>query len=335
MKIKKYEHFEVEDFMEDEYFRQWVFHPDDQSNTFWHHFIERYPARASLVTLARDLLQGLSTQIATEIEAVPAQRAKQSFQRISQKLNEGRLISLRAKLVKWSVAASILFLFGWLGFYFFNPASDVLTYTTGNGQRLNIMLPDSSEIQLNANSQLSYSPENWKEKALREVDLKGEAFFNVTKKAAGTKFIVHSGGVDVSVLGTEFNVRSRGENSEVVLAEGKIELRIDNQKIAMEPGDYISYSQTQKKVESKKVKPADYTAWKDGIVVFNKSLSEAAKDLEILYGVKFNIEKESLKNRLIQLSAPADSLEQVLEILEIMYSEEINIQLEKGQVRIY
>ena len=103
----------------------------------------------------------------------------------------------------------------------------------------------------------------------------------------------------------------------------------------MKPGDYISYSPKQKKIRSKKVKTSDYTSWKDGIIVFNKNLDEVAKELEILYGITFKIEKEALKDRMIQLSAPADSLEQVLEILEIMYAEDINIQLEEKQVRIY
>jgi ferric-dicitrate binding protein FerR (iron transport regulator) len=141
--------------------------------------------------------------------------------------------------------------------------------------------------------------------------------------------------VDVSVLGTQFNVWARGEKAEVVLEEGKIELAIANQKIAMRPGDFISYSKSKKKIESKKVTPSDYSAWKDGIVVLNDNLSEITKELETIYGVEFTIKNEKLKNRQIQLSAPADSLDQLLEILEVMYSEEINIQKKDGQVILY
>ena len=56
------------------------------------------------------------------------------------------------------------------------------------------------------------------------------------------------------------------------------------------------------------------------------------KELEVLYGVAFQIKNEQLKNRKIQLSAPADSLEQVLETLELLYPNEINIKMEKDKV---
>lgn len=88
-------------------------------------------------------------------------------------------------------------------------------------------------------------------------------------------------------------------------------------------------------ISYQKVKPSDYSAWKDGMVVFNKKLSEVVKDLEILYGVRFTIEKEDLKNRFIQLSAPSDSIEQVLNTLELMYSEEISIETNGQQIRIF
>ena len=67
----------------------------------------------------------------------------------------------------------------------------------------------------------------------------------------------------------------------------------------------------------------------------NDNLSEITKELETIYGVEFTIKNEKLKNRQIQLSAPADSLDQLLEILEVMYSEEINIQKKDGQVILY
>lgn len=336
MNIKKYEHFGVEDFTEDEYFCRWALQKEEQLDLFWKRFIQQYPHKQEKIIQAEELVQSFYGYFKTKVETVSQQKAKDSFQKIARKIEEnGQIVTFRQKLFRWSAAASVLLILSVAAYYFLMPTPNLLTYSTGNGQRMNILLPDSSQIQLNANSVLSYDPENWTEKGLREVALKGEAFFKVTKKKVGTKFIVHSGPMNVSVLGTAFNVRSRGEASEVVLAEGKIELSIADQKIAMQPGDFISYSETQQKIESKKVKTADYTAWKDGIIVFNKNLSEVVKDLEILYGISFKIEKENLNSRLIQLSAPADSLEQVLEILEIMYSEDINIELEEGQIRIY
>ena len=91
----------------------------------------------------------------------------------------------------------------------------------------------------------------------------------------------------------------------------------------------------QKKLESKKVTPSNYSAWKEGMAVFNDALSEVTKELEILYGIDFVIQKEELKTRQIQLAVPADNLNQLLETLELMYSEEISIRKEKEQIIIF
>ena len=108
-----------------------------------------------------------------------------------------------------------------------------------------------------------------------------------------------------------------------------------NQHISMVPGDLVSYSKGQSIVESKKVQPADYVAWKDGITVFNDELKEVVKELEILYGVSFYIKNEELKSRIIQLSVPTNSLEQVLETLQLLYPEEISIETQDDKVIIF
>lgn len=338
MNVYKYAHFGVEDFVEDDLFRFWVLDEDEKTEIFWNQFLERFPERESILMRAKELVQSLHAHFDEAINEVPDEQAIASFQKIEDELTEHpQGVNKWGQRIGWSVAASIVFVVAIGGLYISGkwPADKTITYSTGNGQRMHLLLPDSSHVKLNANSVLSFLPNNWKEKGAKEVYLEGEGFFKIAPKQSDEKFIVHSGGMEIAVLGTEFNVRSRGEKAEIVLEEGRIELSIEEQRITMNPGDYISYSESQKKIKSKKVKPSDYTAWKDGIVIFNKALSEVAADLEILYGVEFNIERENLKDRLIQLSVPADSLEQVLEILEIMYSEDINIQLEGEKVIIY
>ncbi|MCR9286158.1 MAG: FecR family protein [Bacteroidetes bacterium] len=336
MDIRKYEMFTVEDFMEEEYFRHWVLENDFETNTFWSKFIQIYPKQSKSIQEAKKMLQSIHGHFESEFNEISKDRAKKSFQNVSKKMTQfTSVVSKRRKMWKWSLAASVLFLIGIGSFFFQSNESTLLTYSTGNGQRMTLFLPDFTEVQLNANSTLFVDAEKWESENVRVVRLEGEGFFDVAKKVEGTKFIVHTGEVDVSVLGTQFNVWARGEKAEVVLEEGKIELAIANQKIAMRPGDFISYSKSKKKIESKKVTPSDYSAWKDGIVVLNDNLSEITKELETIYGVEFTIKNEKLKNRQIQLSAPADSLDQLLEILEVMYSEEINIQKKDGQVILY
>ena len=334
-----YLHFTTENFLEDEFFRKWACTPDSETNHFWQTFIHENPDKATAIQEAKNMLQSLHGHFETEVKKVPTSKAQASFNKIAPLLTiskKKRTISKRRWIV-WTmaVAASVLLILSIGSFLFFPKENFDITYATGNGQRLPLELPDGSTVQLNANSTLFYNSKDWWDKEKRQVWLEGEAYFKVEKKALGTKFIVHARDMKVAVLGTQFNVRSRGEDAEVVLAEGKVELDIADQHISMKPGDMVAYSKEKSKVEAKKVKPADYSAWKDGITVFNDNLSEVVKELEILYGVPFLFKNEALKNRKIQLSVPADNLEQVLETLELLYPGEISIEKEDDKVIIF
>ncbi|MFT5167774.1 MAG: transmembrane sensor [Saprospiraceae bacterium] len=336
MSIEKYQFFTSEDFIEDEYFQEWSLQSDSKSDDFWQSFLHTFPQQKKPVQEATQLLQSIHGYFETEIQKVTSSQIKTSFQKVADQIDQPIAKKRSINLKPWILAASILFLLSVGSFYFLQKDSALLqVYSTGNGERLTFLLPDFSEIQLNANSNLRFYPDKWKEADQREVWLNGEAYFEVQKKLTGTKLKVYAGDLEVIVLGTQFNVRARGEKAEVVLTEGKIELAVADQKIEMKPGDFISYSKKESLVESKKVKPSDYYAWKDGIAIFNNELSEVVKELEILYGVQFKIENESLKNRRIQLSAPAESLEELLEILKLLYPEEINVKQNKDQIVIF
>lgn len=76
---------------------------------------------------------------------------------------------------------------------------------TKNGSKTRIQLPDGSLVWLNAGSKLNYKYNFGKE--LREVELIGEAFFDVVKNPK-KPFVIHTNTIDVKVLGTAFNVKS-------------------------------------------------------------------------------------------------------------------------------
>ncbi|MEO1261192.1 MAG: FecR domain-containing protein [Bacteroidota bacterium] len=337
MNSEKYQSFSTEDFLDDEDFRQWVLRPDTDADAFWNRFLAAHPEKQQIVTEARQMLKDLFGHFEKQIKQVPKKQAQASFNKVARELGKpARLIRMRRRRwIGWAaVAASIVLIIGFFGQDIFHRNHAAKMFTTKNGERLTFMLPDSSQVDLNANSTLVYFPDKWNQLDAREVWLEGEAFFTVKKTAERTKFFVHADQMNIEVLGTQFNVRNREGRSEVVLAEGKVELDVAEQKIEMTPGDLVRFTKTDGKVETKKVKPADYSAWKDGFAVFNSSLDDVVKELETLYGVPFSIENEALKKRHIQLSAPADSLEQVLEILKLLYPDEITVKKENDRVVI-
>lgn len=336
MNFQDYKDFTAEDFLEDTYFCQSVLNPNSESEDFWREFLAETPEQRETLEEARKLLLEFTDYYQQEVQKVSEERASASFKELEAKMQKYRptLQISRKQWIAWSAAACVLLLLG-VTLFFLPKAENPIVYTTGNGERTTVQLPDQSEVQLNANSSLHFYPQQWKKEGQREVWLEGEAFFKVERKATGEKFLVHAGDINISVLGTQFNVRSRGEDAKVMLAEGKVELAVADQKITMKPGELLSYSKSESKVELAQVKTEDYTAWKDGISVFNNTLGEVVKELEILYGVQFVITNEQLKGRKVQLSAPNDSLEQVLETLELLYPDEIRIKEEEGQMIIF
>ncbi|HEY5393136.1 MAG TPA: FecR family protein [Hanamia sp.] len=131
---------------------------------------------------------------------------------------------------KWLyAAASLIFIVG-IGFLL-KRNSDTNPSTQKNlqqvyvkpGSKSKIILPDGTVVRLNGSSRLSYHKDF--NKKVREVDLEGEAFFDVTKDSAHP-FIVHTSGIDIKVLGTLFNVKSYDQDHtiETTLLRGSIEV---------------------------------------------------------------------------------------------------------------
>ena len=114
-----------------------------------------------------------------------------------------------------TVAASIVVI---LGLFFFNTND---SFRTSFGEQLVVMLPDGSEMILNAKSEASFDKKNWKTN--RTVSLQGEAYFKVKK---GSTFTVNTANGIVSVLGTEFNVQSEASFFETVCYKGKVEVEV-------------------------------------------------------------------------------------------------------------
>lgn len=92
------------------------------------------------------------------------------------------------------------------------------------GARTSLLLPDGTRVWLNSNSKLRYNKEF--NSGNREVELEGEAYFEVTKNAE-LPFIVHAATLDIQVLGTSFTVKSYPQDAtvEATLLKGAIEVR--------------------------------------------------------------------------------------------------------------
>ena len=127
------------------------------------------------------------------------------------------------------------------------------------GVRSQFELPDGTRGSLNNGSRLKYPVKFYGD--TREVELIGEAFFDVSHKKS-KPFIIATEGLDIKVLGTRLNVYSYpGEGyQEFTLESGTIELlkKENKQRISigkMKPGQHVVYIFEEHKVESEWEKP--------------------------------------------------------------------------------
>ena len=138
-----------------------------------------------------------------------------------------------------------------------------------------LQLSDSTKIWVNSESELRY-PETFGAD-VRVVDLKGEAYFSVTKDSV-RPFIVRTGGMELRVLGTEFNVNAYedGDGLVTTLVSGKVALRAGNASLMLEPGEQAVLSVDGFSKELVNVQRV--VAWKDGVVAFEDERLEDLMD---------------------------------------------------------
>ncbi|SKA30426.1 ferric-dicitrate binding protein FerR, regulates iron transport through sigma-19 [Chitinophaga eiseniae] len=286
MARKDYSSYTARDFALDEDFQQWVLQPATR-NVFWERWLEQHPEKENDVREARQLLQGISFT---------------SFQ-LSSEQKDGLWEAICGGLEGegptpqeptrtnwwqlWKYAAALLL--GMLiagGWYWWKaePKNTILSSHTRLGEVKTFLLPDSSEVTLNANSRLLYASAGKQ----REVWIDGEAFFHVKHTASHQKFIVHTyDNVHVEVLGTQFNVNSTGKEVVVVLQQGKIQLNIEgrNTSLALQPGDIVRYNKQDGDFTKSSVNADQYVSWHTGrLVMEDYSLADAATFMQQVFG---------------------------------------------------
>lgn len=335
MENKTYEN--LEDLLADASFYRWVKGEPGDHELFWKNWLAAHPDKKLLVEKAAVIARGIpftirektldTAIISGEWEKI---RQRSSGNQGPEKIAPlpGHKRTLARRNWSWRIAAALAVLVsaGFLLDYFvLNP---LVSHRTPFGHQLTVMLPDSSTVELNANSMLSYRKRN-----PRKVWLDGEAFFKVRKKpATGAHFWVLTNDLTVEVLGTSFNVIEKKDKTEVILEEGSVRLNLKRDfepEVLMQPGDMVAFSSlAETNVEKRQVKTQTLTSWKDGVLEFEDvPLTEVMERIETIYGWRPVYFNETLKTRKISIGLPSDDLESAL----LMLGKAIGIDIEKVQ----
>ena len=190
------------------------------------------------------------------------------------------------------------------------------------GMRSHVVLPDGTNLWLNAGSHLRYGIPFTRDN--REVELTGEAFFDVVKNEQ-SPFVVKTSSAEVEVLGTQFNVNAWNEKEQiqVALKEGKVKfLFVTDEKTKkyceLQPNDLLEFDKTEKTVTRKNTNIEKYIAWHQNIMILDDTpMTELARLLEQWYGVKVVIADEEIKRYKFTTTFDNEPLHRVLELLEI------------------
>ena len=204
------------------------------------------------------------------------------------------------------------------------------------GSESKILLPDGSEVWLNAGSKLKYDKSFGDES--RTVYIEGEAVFDVTRNKK-VPFVVKNERMEVTVHGTIFNVKSFTEDSisSIELMRGAVSVNysFSSQKIALTPGERLIINSKTRKVRKEEFDVASHLSWHEGILAFcDEPLSEIAKKLERRFGVDIIIKSETLKSRKYYLTfVNNETIDQILD--KMKEDENIHIRKKNNQIEIY
>lgn len=165
------------------------------------------------------------------------------------------------------------------------------------GGEYQLRLDDGTKVYLNSGTRLRYP--SYFEGKERNVELEGEAYFEVTKN--NNPFIVHTSNLDIKVLGTSFNISAYEEDSQVnaTLVNGKVQVltKHNTSVYDLTPGYNLNYQKGSNAVTTQKVDVEFYIAWVRGEFIFNnQNLEDILTQLSRWYDFSVEYEDPSLRN---------------------------------------
>lgn len=211
------------------------------------------------------------------------------------------------------------------------------TLTTPRGGQYQVTLPDGTRVWLNAASSLKF-PTAFAGLKSREVNLTGEAYFEVTKHPE-QPFVVKTATQQVRVLGTHFNIHAYAEEAEekTTLLEGAVRVDVLNApaqtpSVVLKPGQQSILKGQQLKVIT--VDPTMAIDWKNAFFVFdNDQLKDILKKVARWYDVEIVYLDERVKKEVF--SGRISRSEKVTEVLKkLSLTGAVKFEIEGRRIRV-
>lgn len=216
----------------------------------------------------------------------------------------------------WRYAAALLLLAA-ATFLILRQGPVEMLEVTASNEPLMVELPDGSQVWLNEQATLRY-PERFDQER-RQVELTGEAFFEVTHNPA-KPFSVLADNTETRVLGTSFNLKEQaGSRLELILVTGKVRFsRLDDWEI-LAPGEKLTVNE-QGELSKTQNDEANFMAWRTRKLVFDSTaLHKVVEDVNRLYDANLSIASEAIRDCPLTTTFNNDSLDDVLATIRILF----------------
>lgn len=286
----QYDHLELS---EDPSFIRWTKGSSTKDSNDWDQWLQDHPEKKPIVEQAQSLVNAMKFAV----EETSKASEDRLWNTISSEINGTqnttiKAINRRAAVVRMitygAVAAVLLFVL------FQNIGSDFdTTVQVPYANVEKVVLPDGSEVTVNADSKLQFDKESWNNNRL--VSLEGEAFFSVKK---GSKFSVKTQNGSVEVLGTSFNVYDRSGLMKVHCETGKVAVKSKGNESILTPKQSVSVEQGTHTFKAQVPESENRSTWRSGIFVYSSALlDEVINELERQFDIVITIDNSFLKEK--------------------------------------
>lgn len=197
-----------------------------------------------------------------------------------------------------------------------NNSIEIHTLSTPVGGQFMVTLQDSTKVWLNAQSTLRY-PVAFKDRE-RNVELTGEAYFEVAHNANLPFRVTLADSSTVAVLGTHFNVQAFPSEKvkTITLVQGKVMVQADHNQAVLNPG-MQAIIKNRSIATTANVDIEEVTGWKDGLFVFHDApIEEIMSQVARWYNAKI-VYEGSIKQQFNATIHRSEPLSKLLYLLEL------------------
>ena len=329
-----YYRYKAEDFASEDYFKNWVISPEPESDKFWEEFLREFPEKYYDIMEGRRLVDGLEAVFEADPETLESSR--RIWERLERSVNRYPFFrTLQGRFFSWISAASILVACGFWAYRYYRgeqyplqPISEITAhhkaYNSQGDERL-ITLPDGSKVQMDAESSMEYHEDT----TIREVKLRGGAFFEVVKNPS-KPFIVKAGGMKTTVVGTAFRIKAYDVDRIVTIEVKSGKVRISREKdnaqntpaMVLTPNQKATFSKTSQSFSKDLVdaplliQPSNEVS--ETIYIFDDApVEKIFEAIESQYGIEIIYDRDVMKDCHLKINLEHESLYRKLDVISL------------------